>query len=50
MKKFVASGKSFIKIKKSKGPKIDPWGTPYSMPMRDDLTLPSLTNCDLPDK
>jgi hypothetical protein len=28
-KVFIVGGRSFIYIKKSKGPKINPWGTPH---------------------
>jgi hypothetical protein len=28
---FIVERGSFIQIMKSKGPKIDPWGTPYFM-------------------
>jgi len=28
-KVFIVVGESFIYIKKSKGPKIHPWGTPW---------------------
>jgi hypothetical protein len=28
-KEFILSGRSFIHIINSKGPRIDPWGTPF---------------------
>jgi hypothetical protein len=27
-REFILNGKSFIKTKNSRGPKMDPWGTP----------------------
>jgi hypothetical protein len=29
VKVFIVGGRSFMYIMKSKGPRIDPWGTPY---------------------
>ena len=32
----VASGRSLIKIRKSRGPKMEPWGTPNKISSKDD--------------
>jgi hypothetical protein len=34
-KVFILEGRSFMQVIKRKGPKIDPWGTPY-------VTVPQL--------
>jgi hypothetical protein len=35
-KKFILSGRSFIYIINSKGPRIDPWGTPcFNVPQSE---------------
>ncbi len=39
-----------IKIRNSRGPKIDPWGTPYLIGRRDDSVLPNFTNCNRASK
>ena len=44
---LVASGKSLIKIRKRRGLKIEPWGTPKSIVIQEDVTLFTLTYCDL---
>ena len=46
--KFVAQGKSLINNKKKSGPNIEPWGTPNSTLVNEDL-IPfcNLTNWDL---
>jgi len=35
---------------KSMGPSTEPWGTPHSRQVTDDLALPRRTHCDRPDK
>ena len=46
--KFVAQGKSLINNKNKSGPKIDPWGTPNSTLVNEDLIpFGNLTNWDL---
>ena len=44
IKNLVAHGKSFIKIKKRRGPNMDPWGTPYKTFRKEEEVLLSLTN------
>ena len=44
MKNLVANGKSLMKIKNSRGPNMDPWGTPYKISRREEEVLLSLTN------
>ena len=34
-------------MRNKRGPKIEPWGTPKSIPAKDDFTPFNLTNCDL---
>jgi len=41
---FKKKGKSLIKIKKNKGPKIEPCGTPNFISLKDDLELPNNVN------
>jgi hypothetical protein len=39
-KVFIVGGRSFICIMKSKGPKIDSWGTPcFTVPQSDSLFI-----------
>ena len=38
----VLRGRSFIYNKNSSGPRIDPWGTPMSTSLVDEITLPRL--------
>ena len=44
MNRFVASGRSFMNIRKSIGPSIDPWGILYSMSSAIDLMVSISTN------
>jgi len=38
-KVFIVGGRSFIYIMKSKGPKIDPWGTPcFTVPHFEEIS------------
>ena len=39
MKNDVADGRSFMKIRNSNGPRIDPWGTPNKILIIVDFTL-----------
>ena len=32
------------------GPKMEPWGTPIEMDLREDKEFPMVTHCFLPDK
>ena len=48
MYKLVAQGKSLINSKNKRGPKIEPWGTPNSTSVKEDLVpFGNLTNWDL---
>ena len=47
IKKLVASGKSFMKIRNNRGPRMDPYGTPYFILIKEDLTPLILTYCCL---
>ena len=38
-------GRSLMNIKKSNGPRIEPWGTPLLTCIRLDETFSFLTNC-----
>ena len=50
MNRFVALGRSLIKIMNNNGPNMDPCGTPNTIGNNVEAALPILTNCFLEDK
>ena len=47
---FIFSGKSLIYIKKIKGPRTVPWGTPWFIVTQFEYSMPFFTHCFLLDK
>ena len=47
---FTAFGKSFIKIMNNRGPKMEPWGTPYDICLMEDSLPLTEQHCVLSTK
>ena len=50
LKKLFTDGKSFIYIKNSNGPSIDPWGTSVVIGSLSDICLSNSTYCNRSEK